>query len=1473
MPTDLTETGGGFDVVQAYMDHVKRIDPSLANEDFSDLISAHRRLSEQANGRTALALEGSTVLCVTEDIPFLVDSVSIAIKARGYAVTRLFHPVIDGESWIAAEVAPTPDAALVEALNDVVGDVHATVADWSEMTELARKAATTLSGNDRKTLEWIADGSFTILGAFDDEQTLGLAARYPDLRKQLEHLATISPRQAASRHFAPTLIHTKSSYRSSVHRNAYIDVFAMGPTIIFGLMTADTYASSVLATPLAASRANAVMDASGLPRDSHSGKDLLQILESYPRDILMLLSPEALLADVSRISQSRTTTILHSDIFPGAVACLVVTPREHFTAHSHARIAQLVEETFASSEIDTQLDVSSGPLAYMSYIVCGAKTDVDEEEFARVVARATLDWDEGFVVAAESAADVSLVPAAYKTEYSPETGARDAARLAKLEPGGFELELYAPEGSPDARRLKVFVREEVSLTRILPIFSNFDLVVTDERPYTFGDAKMFDFGLRAESPERWTDADERFVEAVTAAWTGEMESDSLNALVLSAGLMKSQVAVLRALVGYLRQAGLPFSRTYLRESLVKNPELARAFVEYFEARFQPGNAADPSELREALVEGVGKAASLDDERIANGLLAVIDAVVRTNAYLTGAASLAFKLEPRRIGFLPEPRPLYEIWVYSPRVEGVHLRFGPVARGGLRWSDRREDFRTEILGLVKAQAVKNAVIVPTGSKGGFFAKRLPNPAADRDAWLAEGIAAYRIFIGALLDVTDNLVDGKVVPPEGLVRYDGDDTYLVVAADKGTATFSDIANSVSRAYGFWLDDAFASGGSAGFDHKKMGITARGAWESVKRHFRELGIDTQSEEFTAAGIGDMSGDVFGNGMLLSKHIRLVAAFDHRSIFLDPDPDPAVSFAERKRLFELPRSSWADYDASAISSGGGVWPRSAKSIPVSPEVRRRLGLDEAVESLTPAEAVRAILTAPVDLLFNGGVGTYVKASDETHEQIGDPSNNAVRVNGADLRCTVVGEGGNLGFSQRGRIEAALAGVRINTDAIDNSAGVDTSDHEVNIKILLAPLVASGELTGAGRDELLASVTDDVAAHVLRDNYEQNVLLGNARALGPAMAHEHIRLMHCLEERGDLDRPLEFLPSDAALLERAASLDRGLTSPEFSVLTAYTKIALKKDILESSLPDDEWFARDLRGYFPPQIAAAYADRLASHPLARQIVANAVANSIVNRGGLTFTLRAIEDTQAAVEDVVRAFAAAREILDLAGFTDAVQALDNRIPAQTQTKLYLGFRRTLDAAVRWLIQAPAAPIGDTVERFAAVGDWIGRLDAFLAEPDLSRRSQEIDEAAATGVPETLAAVFSDLTRATALMDAIDTASRTGEDPGEVLRVMFDVYGRFSIGRLLELDAALPVTDVWTATAQSATEADLRAAAVALTERILADTEQSADRVAAWLDERPGSKRAIEATAALADSQEASLASLVVVLRSMRALARS
>ncbi len=1474
MPTDLTGPNGGFDVVQTYTDHARRVDPNLGDEELDRLISAHKKLSREANGGTSLAVEGTTILCVTEDIPFLVDSISIAVKSAGYAVTRLLHPVINGESWIAVDVAPKPDAALVDSLATVVDDVHTIVADWAPMTDIARKAAATLSGSDRETLEWIANGSFTILGAFDGEQSFGLAAKYPELRKQLEHLATTSLRHAASRHSKPTLIHTKSSYRSNIHRNAYIDVFATGSTIIFGLMTANTYASSVLATPLAASRANAVLEASGLPRDSHSGKDLLQILESYPRDILMLLSPEDLLADVSRISRSQTTTIVHSGIFLGAVACLVVTPRERFTAQSHARIAELVEQTFASSDIDTQLDVSSGPLAYMSYIVCGGKSDVDEEDFARTVTRAILDWDESFLVAAKSGATgLSLVPASYKTEYSPETGARDAARLAALEPGGFELELYAPDDSPAARRLKIFVREEVSLTGILPIFSNFDLVVTDERPYAFGDSKMFDFGLQAKSGELWTDADQRFIDAVSNVWRGEIESDSLNALVLSAGLTGAQVTILRAIVGYLRQGGLPFSRTYLRKSLVKNPPLAKAFVEYFEARFQPGAEADPQTLHEGVVERIEQATSLDDERIASAVLAVIDATVRTNAYKPGATSLALKLEPSRVSFLPEPRPLFEVWVYAPSVEGVHLRFGLVARGGLRWSDRREDFRTEVLGLVKAQMVKNAVIVPTGAKGGFFAKRLPDPSINRDAWLNEGIAAYRIFISGLLDITDNLVDGCVVPAQGTVRHDGDDTYLVVAADKGTATFSDIANSLAHDYGFWLDDAFASGGSAGFDHKKMGITARGAWESVKHHFRELGIDTQRQDFTVVGIGDMSGDVFGNGMLLSEHIRLVGAFDHRSVFLDPNPDPAVSFAERRRLFNLPRSSWADYKASLISAGGGVWPRTAKSIPISPQVRDRLGIDPDVQALTPAEVIRALLSAPVDLLFNGGIGTYVKSGTQTNEQIGDPSNNAIRVNGADLRCKVVGEGGNLGLSQLGRIEAALAGIKLNTDAIDNSAGVDTSDHEVNIKILFAPLVASGELSLTERDKLLEEMTEQVAAHVLRDNYEQNILLSNARALAPVMVHEHIRLMHYLEDHADLDRTLEFLPSDIELLERLQAHGQGLTSPELAVLVAYAKIALKKDLITTSIPDQAWFSRELHAYFPPHIVDTYGDRLAAHPLARQIITNAIANSVVNHGGPTFLLRAIEDTQAPIEDIVRAFAATQEILDLSGIVGAIETLDNKIPTHTQTHLYHTLTRTLDTTIRWLIQAPSASIEQTVERFAALGSWIGRLDDFLNAADASGRAEEIKTLLAEGIPDDLAAISVDLPRATTLMNAIDTAARLDENPDEVLRILLDLYERFSIDELVQLNANLPATNAWTATAQSATEADLHATAVELTERVLADTEPGTDRVGIWLAEHPASERTLAATKELVKTQEASLASLVVALRSMRALAKS
>ena len=845
----------------------------------------------------------------------------------------------------------------------------------------------------------------------------------------------------------------------------------------------------------------------------------------------------------------------------------------------------------------------------------------------------------------------------------------------------------------------------------------------------------------------------------------------------------------------------------------------------FETRFDPSRyagkaSAERTAAEESLVEEITRALddvmSLDQDRIIRAFLGVIRAGLRTNYYQRGEDGapkpyVSLKLNPKAVPDLPAPRPAFEIWVYSPRVEGVHLRFGPVARGGLRWSDRREDFRTEVLGLVKAQMVKNAVIVPTGSKGGFYAKQLPDPTQDRDAWLAEGVGSYKVFISGLLDITDNRVGGGVVAPSDVVRHDSDDPYLVVAADKGTATFSDIANGVAQSYGFWLDDAFASGGSAGYDHKAMGITARGAWESVKRHFREMGVDTQTEDFTAVGIGDMSGDVFGNGMLLSEHIRLVAAFDHRHIFIDPEPVAATSFPERQRLFELPRSSWADYDTALISAGGGVFDRTAKSVPVTPEMVEALGLSKHVQHMTPAELMKAILQAPVDLLWNGGIGTYVKAGTEENSAIGDRANDAIRVNGHQLRCRVVGEGGNLGLSQLGRIEAALHGVRVNTDAIDNSAGVDTSDHEVNIKILLTGLMREGDLTLKQRNTLLASMTDEVAAQVLRDNYEQNVLLGNARAQEHGMLTVHQRLMHWLEERGDLDRELEFLPSDAEI-ERRSSEGLGLKSPEFSVLVAYAKLALKEDLLPSELPDDPWFQSTLAGYFPEPIRERFAAELAEHPLRREIVTNAVVNSMVNRGGITFAFRAIEETGATPEQIARAFVVAREIFDLPGFVRDVEALDNAVTTDVQTQLYLEFRRLIDRAIRWFLTSRPSrlDVANEVSRFAGVvGEFAPRVPQMLRGAELKRMQRNAKEYEKVGVPEDLALRAASLLDQFSLLDIVDIATDTGESPSDVAPLYFVVSERFGIDLMLGRVTSLPRDDRWDALARGALRDDLYA----------------------------------------------------------------
>jgi glutamate dehydrogenase len=857
-------------------------------------------------------------------------------------------------------------------------------------------------------------------------------------------------------------------------------------------------------------------------------------------------------------------------------------------------------------------------------------------------------------------------------------------------------------------------------------------------------------------------------------------------------------------------------------------------------------------------------ASLDQDRILRSFLDLIRATLRTNHFQSGRPALAIKLESAHIRELPEPRPKYEIWVCSPRVEGVHLRFGKVARGGLRWSDRREDFRTEVLGLVKAQAVKNAVIVPVGAKGGFFPKHLPDPALDRDAWLAEGIGAYKVFIGSLLDLTDNLVGHDVVPPERVIRHDGDDPYLVVAADKGTATFSDIANGVAAEYGFWLGDAFASGGSAGYDHKAMGITARGAWESVRAHFRVVGPDIDTTTFTAVGVGDMSGDVFGNGMLLSPNLRLVAAFDHRHIFVDPNPDPAVSLAERQRLFALPRSSWADYATPLISAGGGVYPRTAKSIPVSAAAAAALGIAEGATSMAPNDLLRAILKAPVDLLWNGGIGTYVKASTESHADVGDRANDAIRVNGCDLRARVVGEGGNLGLTQRGRIEAANAGVALNTDAIDNSAGVDTSDHEVNIKILLDRVAAAGDLDPAERDPLLQSMTDEVAAMVLQDNVDQNILLTFESHHGAAMVPALGRLIRSLERTAGLDRGLEALPTDAALAAMVLE-GRGLTKPELAVLVAYTKLDLKDALLESSVPDEAFTAPWMYGYFPEVLARRCVDHLAAHPLRRQIITTGLVNELVNRGGITYALRAAEESGAAPAEIARAFTVTCGVFDLPDLWDRIDAHGGVVATAALNSLRTEVQRLLDRSTRWLLQTRGGTLDvpAEIERFrAAVADLASRIPDLLVGVERERLDRRVSDFVAAGAPADLSAEVAALLDVFSLLDIVEVSLRTGEEPASVARVYFTISERYEVDRFLGRITALPRADRWWALAS-------------LTSRVVRATPdggEPTDRVTTW-EERyaEGLGRARATLAEIGTQESFDLATLSVALRVIRTLA--
>jgi glutamate dehydrogenase len=1388
-------------------------------------------------------------------------------------------------------------------------------------------------------LRWLADGNFMILGhAAYSANELASPSRTADggsgsVSGVLRGEASISPLELlpAYRSGAPLVIF-KSPMVSTVRRSARYDcVTVIAPAedssgekihVFLGLIT-DESDGTVGRVPVLRRRIAEVLQRSGARADSHTGRQLLAALRTLPRDeLLEATSPDLLRLTqlvVDRSERGGIGVFARTHLNRDFVSVLVYFPADRLGPETRLRVRDVILRNWPGRIIARDDRLVELGMARMHFLIAlRPGEEVPNPQRAQVearVAQVTRRWSDDLAdllqvgVGEEEAERIErrysgAFPEAYKEDFTASVAVSDLRRLEGLpDRDGLGFDVYTPAtNDPADRRLKIFrTGTPLSLGRTLPMLEQMGIEVLDERPYelqrTDGtDAWIYDFGLKlGEGVDFGPSRSAAVIETLRVLWAGGIEQDGFNALVVRAGLSWQQAMVLRAYAKYLRQAGTTFSQGYIEQALSQHSDIAALLVELFEARFDP-DAAGPEEvaavekIRKHIDEALARVSSLDQDRILRSLLTLINATLRTNYYreeedLSGVAvpsgAFAVKLDPRSIPDLPEPRPRFEIWVYSPRLEGVHLRFGSVARGGLRWSDRREDFRTEVLGLVKAQMVKNTVIVPVGSKGGFVAKRLPDATVDREAWLAEGIACYKTFITSLLELTDNYrteADGtrSVSPPPRTRRYDGDDPYLVVAADKGTATFSDIANTIAIQRGFWLGDAFASGGSVGYDHKAMGITAKGAWESVKYHFRELGIDTQTQDFTVAGVGDMSGDVFGNGMLLSRHIRLVAAFDHRHIFLDPNPDPERAFAERERLFAMPRSSWDDYQRGLISAGGGVFSRTAKAIAVSDEVAGALGIAGGATTLAPSVLIHAILTAPVDLLWNGGIGTYVKASTEAQLEAGDKTNDALRANGSELRCKVVGEGGNLGFTQRGRIEFARTGGRINTDAIDNSAGVDTSDHEVNIKILLDRSVHAGELTEGSRNQLLAEQTGQVANLVLRDNYEQNVLLGVARHGARSLLSVHRRLIKELEKAGELDREIEYLPTDKELAVREAARE-GLSSPELAVLAAYVKIVLTEQLRESTVPDEPWFRGMLQSYFPAPIASRFDAHLDTHPLHREIITTCVVNDLVNRGGISFVFRAQEETGVDAAQVARAYTVVREVFGLESIWAEIETLDNDVATDSQHVAYREVRRTVDRAVRWLVDVrfPITDVAAEIQRYAdTVAELTPRVPELLRGRERDNLNAEVERLVGNGLPAGLAHRISCLLSSFLLLDVVEIAVANDRSAAEVAELHFAMSERLSVDDILYAVTRLPRDDRWSALARAAMRHDVYAALAAVTTSVLINTDETlsaSDRLADWARQNPERVERARTTFAEALSRETvDLATLSVALRIMRSL---
>jgi glutamate dehydrogenase len=1563
----------------------------------------------------SLTWAGTVIDIVTDDMPYLVDSVTMELNRQHADIRLIVHPLftvhrdVTGaaqgtgaadtdadavrESWMHVELGAVDDPARLAAdLRRVLDDLRVAMEDQRRMRSAARDLVEMLAdaGHPEETeasglLAWLSAGHFTFLGY----RAYALAAEGHELKPVpgtglgiLRHdgadesFAVSAPDGGQGKRRPRLLVLAKSSTKSTVYRPSYLDYVAVrryspqtgevvGEYRFLGLYTQAAYTESVTRIPVLRRKLDRMLDIAGVPADSHDGKALLEILEGFPREELFEISAERLapiaLAVLGLGERKQVRLFVRPDSYGRYVSCLVYLPRDRYTTQVRLRAQEILRSAFGGASVDYSAMVGNSALARLHVVVHAEPghqlATVDQAALQARIAAAVRSWDEDLAEEAERQLGPEIAPEAlgtcsggipetYKADTTPAAAVADLAVVRRLRdesvpfairlsvspmPESAQLSHQPPgeEGTTgdSSMRLRVFRLSPLTLSDVLPQLQHMGLEVLDEHPYEFRGTTqpfwIYDFGIRSRrGAVTQTQAESLragFEAALTALWQGRTEDDEFNGLVLDADLSWRQVAVLRAYARYLRQAGLQFSQSYLQRVLRANPSITRLLVRLFESRFDPALATGAEERCTAITEelrgALDEVVSLDHDRILRAYLALIDATLRTNyyQYRPGGHSasrgepprtsqpvhhrakdddfadyLAFKLASERVPVIPAPRPKYEIWVYSPRLEAVHLRFGAVARGGLRWSERPEDFRTEVLGLVKAQEVKNSVIVPSGAKGGFVCKRLPDP-ADRDAYQAEVLACYRTFISAMLDITDNIVGDAVVPPPHVVRLDGDDPYLVVAADKGTATFSDVANEIAGRYGYWLGDAFASGGSEGYDHKKMGITARGAWESVRWHFAALRLNPDTDDFTAVGIGDMSGDVFGNGMLLSRHIKLVAAFDHRHVFLDPDPDPAVSFIERQRLFDLPRSSWADYERELISAGGGVWPRSAKSVPISAQARTALGLDQSVTALSPDEVISAILRAPVDLLWNGGIGTWVKASHETHADAGDRSSDAVRINATELRARVIGEGGNLGLTQAARIEYGLAGGLANTDFIDNSAGVDTSDHEVNIKILLAGAIAADELRPQERAALLHALTDEVAAHVLRHNDGQNMALAAARFQASKLLHVHARYLRQLLRENRVSLTTDGLPDEKEIAARR-SAGSGLTAPELAVLLAHTKIAAGQQVLASDLPDDPSLRSTLAGYFPVPLRERFADQLSAHRLRREIITTEVINEMVDTGGTTFLFRLGEETGLPVVDITRAWLVAREVFGMRAFWQQVEALAGSVDVDARIAVVLEARKLVERATRWLLvnRRPSFGIAETVSYFSSgVSAVRASIPKLLAGSDLSGYEERRASFASSGVPAGLADEVAAMVPSYSAFDIVTSAAATEHSVEETAAVYFLLADRLQLCRLRDLVVALPRDDRWATVGRSALRDDLYAAHAALTRDVLTvgrtgtaltgafsvagSASSAADRVAAW--EAANSAEVSRAAATLAEIWESNrftFTTLSVAVRVIRTL---